>query len=41
MVFYLADSTQKLKLQKFNGILRIFFYVSPSSPQLQRICFFY
>ena len=36
----MTDSPQKLKLEKINGTLIILFYVSPSSPQLQRICFF-
>ena len=41
MPFVLKDSSQKLKLEKFHGILIILFYVSLISPQLQRICFFY
>ena len=36
----MTDSPQKPKLEKINGTLIILFYVSPSSPQLQRICFF-
>ena len=36
----MTNSPQKLKLEKINGTLIILFYVSPSSPQLQRICFF-
>ena len=39
-LFLLTDSTQKLKLEKIHGTLIILFYVSPGSPQLQRICFF-
>ena len=34
-------SLQKLKLEKIHGTLIIFFYVNPSSPQLQRICCFF
>ena len=33
-------SLQKLKLEKIHGTLIILFYINPSSPQLQRICFF-
>ena len=40
MQFLLTDSTKKVKLEKFHGTLVILFYVSPSSPQLQRIFFF-
>ena len=36
----MTDSPQKPKLEKINGTLIILFYVSPCSPQLQRICFF-
>ena len=32
---------QKLKLEKIHGALIILFDVSPSSAQLQRLCFFY
>ena len=39
MLFLLADSPQKLKLEKIHITLIIFFYVSPSSPQLQRLFF--
>ena len=39
MLFLLTDSTQKLKLKRINGTLIIPFYVSTSSPQLQRIWF--
>ena len=35
MPFLLADSPQKLKLEKIHGALIILFYVSPSSPPLQ------
>ena len=35
-----VDSPQKLKLEKIHGTLIILFYVSPSSPQLQRLFFF-
>ena len=37
MLFLLADSPQKLKLEKIHGTLIILFYVSPSSPQLQTL----
>ena len=37
MLFLLTDSPQKLKLEKVHGTLIILFYVSPSSPQLQRL----
>ena len=40
MLFLLKDSLQKLKLEKTHGILIILFYVTSSSAQLQRICFF-
>ena len=40
MLFLLTDSPQKLKLEKFHGTLMILFYVSRSSPQLQRLVFF-
>ena len=40
MLFLLTDSPQKLKLEKPHGTLISFFYVSPSSPQLQRFFFF-
>ena len=40
MLFILTDSPQKLKLEKINSSLIILFYVIPSSPQLQIICFF-
>ena len=31
----------KTKIWKINGTLIILFYYSPSSPQIQRLCFFY
>ena len=34
-------SSQKLKLEKFHGVLIILFYVSLISPRLHRICFLY
>ena len=40
MLFLLTDFSQKLKLEEANGTLIILFYVSPSSPQLQRIWLF-
>ena len=40
MLFLLADSPQKVKLEKFHGTLIILFYVNPRSPQLQRLFFF-
>ena len=40
MLFLLTDSPQKLKLEKIHGTSIILFYVSPSSPQLQRLFFF-
>ena len=40
MLFLLADYHQKLKLEKFHGTLILLFYVSPSSPQLQRLFLF-
>ena len=38
--FVLIDSLQKLKLEKLNSTLIILFNIDPSSPQLQRMCFF-
>ena len=35
MLFLLTDSPQKLKLEKFHGVLIILFYVSSSSPPPQ------
>ena len=35
------DSPQELKLEKIHGTLIILYQASPSSPQLQKICFFY
>ena len=40
MLFLFTDFSQKLTLEKINGTLIILFYVSPSSPLLQKICFF-
>ena len=40
MLFLLKDSPQKLKLEKIHGTLTILFFVTSSSPHLQRICFF-
>ena len=37
----LADSPKKLKLGKIRGTLIVLFYVGPSSPQPQRLLFFY
>ena len=37
MLFLLADSPQKLKLEMVHDTLIIIFYVSPSSNQLQRL----
>ena len=37
----LTDSPQKLKLENIHDTLIILFYVSPRSPQLQRLFFFY
>ena len=39
MLFLLADSPQKLKLKNIHDRLIILFYVSPRSPQLQRLHF--
>ena len=39
MLFLLTDSPQKVKLEKIHDTL-ILFYVSPSSPQLQRLFFY-
>ena len=36
-LFLSTDSPQKLKLEKIHGTLIILFYVSPSSPQLQKL----
>ena len=41
MLFLLTDSPQKLKLENIHDTLIILFYVSPRSPQLQRLFFFY
>ena len=41
MIFVLTDSPQKLKLENIHDTLIILFYVSPRSPQLQRLFFFY
>ena len=38
--FVLIDSLQKLKLEKLNSTLIILLKIGPSSPQLQRMCFF-
>ena len=40
MLFLLTDSLKKLKLEKIHRTLISLFYVSPSSPQLQRLFFF-
>ena len=37
----ITDSTQKLNLEKILGTLIILFYVGQSSPQQQRLLFFY
>ena len=39
MPFLLTDFTQKLKLEKIYGTLIILFYVSLSSPQLEKVFF--
>ena len=36
----IKDFPQLLKLESINGTLTILFYVSPSSPRLQRTSFF-
>ena len=41
MLILLTDSPQKLKLEKIHDTLIILFYVSPRSPQQQRLLFFY
>ena len=41
MLFLLIDSPQKLKLEKIQDTLLIFFDISPTYPQLQPIFFFY
>ena len=41
MPFLLKDSSQKLKLETFHGILIILFYVNLISSRLQRISFLY
>ena len=40
MLFILADFPQKLKLENIHGTLIVLFYVSPRSPQLQRLFVF-
>ena len=40
MVYLLTDSPEKLKLEKIHGTL-VLFYVKLSSPQFQRLFFFY
>ena len=39
MLFLMTDSPLKLKLKTIHGTLIIFFYVSRSSPQLQKLPF--
>ena len=41
MLLLLADSPQKLKLEKNHDTLIILFYVRPGSTQLQSLFFFY
>ena len=41
MLILLTDSPQKLKLEKIHEALIILFDVSPTSPQQERIGFFY
>ena len=40
MLFLLTDYPQKLKLENINVTLIILFYLSSSSPELERISFF-